>query len=889
MNTRLRTVFLVAALQTLALSAPAQQPGAGPSPAAPAEHAEVVLPKLREFVPPELPADAAAPEPGTSVLLDLAVSEQGNVVDAVVVDSAGEPYDTAALDAARRLQFEPALIHGVPSAVRFKYRYELAPPAPAEAAPVPAEFTGRVRDKRSGQPLAGVTITLSTGESAKTDEDGAFDFGRLDPGTRSVTLSGSGFAPIGTEETLESGQHYQATYDLDIPAEPPPPDELSDYEMIVVAPKLEKSGETSSVASDQGTRVAGTGGDAIKVVENLPGVARSTVGSGQLVVWGAGAADTRVYVDGVHIPVLYHEGGYRSVIHSDLVRSVDLQPGGYGAAYGRGLGGLVTVGLRPIEDEGTHGSVGVDAIDAAAAARVQLGEHWRMAVAGRRSHLDWVLGQVTSRDVGDFVPIPRFWDAQARLGWVPNKKESLEVGVLASSDRIRRSLVKADPADNRSESKSTGFERLYVSYRREFDDHSRVRLTPFVGLDRASVVSRFGAVPAELSNRAEIYGFRAAWQGRASDDVDVQVGLDSEFLASSLERSGSVTTPPREGDIRVFGQEPDDQINADRWSTLIGSFAPYVEADAALFDRTLHVVPGLRFEPTLVGGSRITPASGDLPAVGYTDEDTFIEPRLAVRWQVARRVGLRGAVGIYHQPPVDEDLSPVFGNPALGDSRAVHYILGGSLKLSEPLTLEVTSFLARQSELVTRSPLPSPAEAQALVQEGRGRAYGAQLMLRHDLANRLFGWLSYTIMRSERTDPGSSTYRPFDFDQTHVLTALASYDLGAGFEVGARARYASGYPRTPVVRAAYDARIDKFQPVFGEHNSIRIPSFWQLDARVAKRFKLGAAGEAEAYLDVQNVTNRKNPEEIIYDDDYTRRSYITGLPVLPVLGGKYTW
>jgi hypothetical protein len=40
------------------------------------------------------------------------------------------------------------------------------------------------------------------------------------------------------------------------------------------------------------------------------------------------------------------------------------------------------------------------------------------------------------------------------------------------------------------------------------------------------------------------------------------------------------------------------------------------------------------------------------------------------------------------------------------------------------------------------------------------------------------------------------------------------------------------------------------------------------------------------YLDVQNVTNRKNPEEIIYSQDYHQRSTISGLPTLAVVGAR---
>jgi hypothetical protein len=40
---------------------------------------------------------------------------------------------------------------------------------------------------------------------------------------------------------------------------------------------------------------------------------------------------------------------------------------------------------------------------------------------------------------------------------------------------------------------------------------------------------------------------------------------------------------------------------------------------------------------------------------------------------------------------------------------------------------------------------------------------------------------------------------------------------------------------------------------------------------------------------VQNVTNHANPEEILYNPSYTQRGYITGLPILPVIGARLSW
>jgi TonB family protein len=883
---------LVAVLTSWAATSGAGPASAQTAPAAPPTSQQRIVkpPKLVRFVEAPYPETERAAQRTASVLLAISIAADGTVADVSVVESAGAAFDAAAETAARQFEFEPAEVDGSAVPVRIQYRYDFSLAGKTAAPPVKttSDFAGIVRDRKTGRPFAGVRVDLD-GLSTTTDAQGRFHFSDVEPGVHAVTLSGSEFTPTATEENLATGERYDAAYDVEARSPDQSPDEQVDLELVIVDTPMQKSIAATSISSEQGGRVAGTGGDVIKVVENLPGVARSSVGSGALVVWGAAGADTRVYVDDVHIPVLYHEGGFRSVIHSDLVKSVELEPGGYGAAHGRGLGGLVTVGLKPLQADGYHGSLALDAIDAAGSLRGNVGSTFRYAAALRRSHLDWVLAQVTSRDVGEFVPIPRYLDSQVRLVWAPTDGESLELGGLLSSDTISRSIVAADPAENKRDSKRSGFDRVYLRYEHRTEDGARVTVTPFVGLDRSSVENRFGAVPAQIDNRATLYGVRAAYSGNATEYLTLSTGIDAELMTSTVQRIGSVTSPAREGDIHVFGQTPSDQINADRWTSAIASLAPYAQADLALLDNQVHLIPGVRVESTLVQASRRTPVQGDLPTLGTMNEQSFLEPRLAARWALSDAFGLRAAVGIYHQPPLAEDLSAVFGNPQLGASKALHYLGGANVKFSDALTLEVTGFFSRQSDLVTRSALATPRQAEALVQDGFGRAYGAQFLLRHDLTGRFFGWLSYSIVRSQRIDAGVGEYRLFDYDQTHVLTALGSYNLGAGFEVGARFRFSSGYPRTPVIGAVYDSRIDAYQPVFGAHNSIRIPAFYTFDVRVTKRFSLGGGSELELYLDVQNVTDHRNPEEIVYNFDYSKRSYITGLSILPVLGVKLTW
>lgn len=854
---------------------------------APAHGVLTKPPRVTHFVAPTVP-EGVKLEETAHVGLEIAIDADGHVSDATVLESSGFPeLDEAARTAALGLVFDPAEIDGAPAAVRIKYRYEIEPPAPVTEVPDIAVFSGTVTDRLTKQPLAGVKVDLDTGQSATTDDGGHFVFDEVEPGKHSVTLSGPTFTPIGTEETLLGGRRYEAAYEVEVVGAATPNEERADFEVVIIATKLGSKITSTEVTAEQGSRVAGTGGDVAKVVENLPGVARSTVGSGQIVVWGASPQDTRVYVDGVHIPVLYHEGGYRSVVHSDLVGSVELQPGGYGASYGRGLGGLVTVGLRPLDEPGYHGSVQLDAIDAAASLRGSLNDHWHFGAAARRSHLDWVLERVTHKDVGNFVPIPQYWDAQGRVSWTPDEESSVELGTLFSYDHIDHNLGASDPNDIKHESKVTRFSRYYLHYQRKHDTDT-TSVTPYFGFDDTRVRDVFGEVPAELDNRTTVLGLRAFHTTNPVPWIAMSAGLDLEVGVSSLSRNGSVTTPPREGDLHVFGQLPQDQNNFDDWTTTVAALAPYVEADCALFDDHLHLIPGLRVEPELVRVSRILPPQSDLPPVGGAREDTTVDPRLAVRWNVNKRVTVKAAYGIYHQPPLAEDLSSVFGNPTLGPADARHLLVGGAFKLSRPISLEVTSFLSNSNGLAYRSPLSTPVRARALLEGGSGRAYGTQFLLRHDLIDRFFGWISLSMIRAERRTPGGS-WRLFDFDQTFVFTVVGSYDLGLGFDVGGRFRYSSGYPRTPVIGADYDARIDGYFPRFGAQNSIRIPDFYALDVRAAKHFKFGSQAALEVYLDVQNVTDHSNPEEIVYNYDYSRRSYITGMPILPVVGAKLSW
>jgi TonB family protein len=882
---------LVAVLAAVALATGAAEVSAQPAQAAATADAPahvIVPPKLVKFVEAEFPPSEAKAGRGATVVLQIAITATGGVADVTVQGSAGPAFDVPAVAAARQFVFEPAVVDGKAIPVKITYRYVFKFEEKI-VKKTTADFAGVVRDRRSKQPLANVRVALDTGQQALTDDEGKFSVPDVAPGEHTVTLSGEKLATVGTTETFEVAKRIDAVYEVDPKKEKSGGSADEEEELVVTAPRIKKQVISTVVQAEQATRIPGTQGDVLKVVENLPGVARAAAGSGALVVWGSAPTDTRVYVEGVRVPRLYHDGGYRSIVSSDFVKSVELIPGGYGPLYGRGLGGLVTVALRPLDEPGIHGSVAADTIDASTSVRAQVTDKLHVAIAARKSYLDTVLSAVSSEDVGLYVPLPRYWDGQARAVYSLAPHETIEVGGLISSDRTTRNNPNPDPSLSTSSTSGTDFNRVYVRYEKHLADGAVIVVTPSVGTDATSLVDTYGSTVTEVTNNSWVYALRAGWQGPVEKFLRASVGVDAEAQVSSLHRAGSIGDPPREGDIYVFGEPPPSQINYDDWKTVIASVAPYAEGDFSLLGDTLHVVPGLRFEPYVTSTNKLTPPPAGSPNIAYTHEEGVIEPRLSVHYAFTPRIAGKAAVGIYHQAPQPEDLSSVFGTPTLALSTAQHYLAGGVFQFTDSLSVEMTGFLAEQQNLATRSESESPLVGQALVQQGIGRSYGTQFLLRQQQVGHFFGWISYSIMRSERRDAPNLGWRLFDYDQSHVFTAVGSYDLGRGFEAGLRFRFATGYPRTPVIGAYYEASTDTYEPIFGPHNSIRIPPFVSLDARIAKRFKLGARSEAEVYLDVQNVTNHSNPEEIVYNPTYTQRGYITGFPILPVAGARLSW
>jgi len=635
-------------------------------------------------------------------------------------------------------------------------------------------------------------------------------------------------------------------------------------ELRVVGARPAREVTRRTVEQREIAHIPGTNGDAIRAIENMPGVARPPGFQGLLIVRGSAPQDTGIFVDGTQIPLAFHFGGVTSVIPSALLERIDFLPGNFGPEYGRAMGGNIDIGLRsPVRDR-THGMAQIDLIDARFVVEAPLGEKTRFLVAGRRSHVDAWIGKAL--EFGGAVGVrtaPVYYDYQAMLEHDLTSSTTARLTLFGSDDALKLTLNSAggDPALAGALNHASRFYRIQLRTDTRVNDSTRWINTLSYGRDkvRTSIGNNF-FIDGSLSPLA----LRSDLRTRLTEGVTAVVGLDSVWSQADVTVLGAAIQEDSQPTGPYFGR----QRNLQTVSTSVLQPAAYAMLELSPV-KALKLLPSVRAD-----------YASDI-------RDWVASPRFAARYDIASgypRTTLKGGVGLYYQPPQAYESVPPFGTPNLKHNRALHTSFGVEQELSRQVEVSVEGFYKKLDNLVDQRPDAANQQAGVTyVNTGSGRIYGGELLLRYKPDDRFFGWVAYTISRSERRSDDSEALHVFEYDQTHILTALGSYRLGRGWEVGARWRYVTGNPYTPVASATYDADAGSFAPVNAAPFSGRDAAFHRLDVRLDKTWtftdwKLGA------YLDVQNAYFRNNPEGRSYNYNYARSTAVTGLPFLPVIG-----
>ncbi|HEY6881068.1 MAG TPA: Plug domain-containing protein, partial [Polyangiales bacterium] len=240
-------------------------------------------------------------------------------------------------------------------------------------------------------------------------------------------------------------------------------DEFDAGETVVRVRRKPRAVTSTRTSVAEAKRLPGTQGDAIRVIESLPGVGRASFASGELLLWGASPDSSRIYVDGVPVPRLFHGGGLRSVLNGFFVKEIELVPGAYGADYGGASAGMVRIATAPLQ-EGLHGVASVDVLDSSAAVSYQPTQKLFVGGGFRYGYLSRLAPLVASNEALQYTIIPKYNDYQLRAEWRISESSRVSAMVFGSNDQGSAKFTSDDPARARSSLRNANFLRAVLQY-----------------------------------------------------------------------------------------------------------------------------------------------------------------------------------------------------------------------------------------------------------------------------------------------------------------------------------------------------------------------------------------------------------------------------------------
>ena len=721
---------------------------------------------------------------------------------------------------------------------------------PAVAFAQTGTIEGTVYNNDTKTPLAGAEVQiLQTDERQKTDENGKFVFSAVPEGTYTLITKAPETELIQrTSVIVVAGENRET--EIYVATEP-----VLLEGVEVIDKRLPKTVAKKSIQADEITRLPGTAGDALRALPAIPGIGVANDFSGALYIRGGSDEDNLYYFDRVPVGYPYHFGGIVSSLSSEIIDDIDVYAGGYGVEYGVDSQAVIDISSKNDSPTNFGGKFNLNFLYSEGLFQGKIGENGFWYAAGRRSYIDLFIGTLTFNAVS-IDSFPRFWDYQIKAGYDLNEKHQLFFNLFASGDQFALTLDESVDEDFRGNTSfESGFEGAGIHLRSFLTE----RLTSFLSLTRSDFLFDVNFGPTlSLNIDAPSYTLREDLTYELNPKHRLESGLILGLEPGQV--TGTFTRIPDEGEV-------DYDIRFEE-KVALDEYVRGQRIEGYLQDRYtvlpfLSVVFGLRFD-----------------YFNRTDE-LSIQPRGSLFVELPNRSELQFAYGIYNQTPIPALLSPTIGNPDLKSSRASHYILELKRKLSQETEIKMAAYYKDLAGLATTD------EEAAYLNQGVGYAQGAEIFLRHQRGNRFFGWVSYAYALSKRRDRAGEPYRPYSFDQTHVATLAASYNLTPTWEFGAKWQYRTGNPYTPVEEAKiqFDPRNGEliYIPIYAETNSDRLPAYHRLDLRVSKIFQF-SGWRLGIFLELLNTYNRKNLLDYNYSDDYKTRDDTNQLPILPYFG-----
>jgi hypothetical protein len=717
----------------------------------------------------------------------------------------------------------------------------------ATAEPQYGSVFGRVFELGSPDTIEYAQVQAKgTSLTTESDAKGRYKI-KLPAGDRALIFNADGYAERIKNISLKPGQDMELNVNL----------EKVDFTSSAVVIKAKKEIDqtvASTINQVEIKKTPGNGGDALRAVQSLPGVAAPNDFSGELVVQGGGPDDNLYLLNNIPWPVPFHFFGMLATVDSDLLSSVDLNAAGFGVKWGDCMGAVLDAQTTAGRKDRLHVTVDINMIMSQALVEGPLGiGDASFTLAGRRSYIDLLLkGYLDSMG---FTVVPAFWDAAGTLDFTLGPNNHFK-GMVQSSDDFMSLNQTEDEVNN------PAFAGNYSINSSGFTSGMSWVNTSLQGIISTLTPYYFRNVQQNTTG--------ATFQNTGEDNF----GIKEEAVWDIGELLGMKNELGFGGNLGMI-DESDNEYNFKYYSPNTETYADLTGAtiNSRLFERGIYLQDNIQ----------INKQWAFIPGVRYDKRDDVAHdtllPRLRLEFQYDDSTLWKAAWGYYSQFPNAEEMNPELGNPSLSANIAEHIVLSVEKKFSASLTGSMDVYYKTYTDLVTG--VTTPGAVEAYNNNGFGIAKGIDFFLQ-ERADRFFAWASYSLSNSERLDPNTGLWSLYEFDQPNIANLVGGYNITPAWSISGKMRYNSG----PLQQSLLGRFLDSsgiWHPVFSDTYNMRLGDYLRFDLRTDYSL-LFEGWKLNLYFEIINALNRANPQGLMFSPDYSMVSIINNLPRLMYFG-----
>lgn len=699
-------------------------------------------------------------------------------------------------------------------------------------------LSGYVNDSETGEGMISATVLVKGSGTGTTSNEYGFYSLSLPPGTYTIEWSFVGFQSV--EETIELQSDITKNVEIGF-------SETVLNEVLVTGEKedenitsVEMSVEKIDVQTIKKIPQLLGEADIIRSIQLLPGV--TTVGEGAtgFNVRGGNIDQNLILLDESPVFSSSHLFGFFSVFNADAIKDAKLYKGGIPAKYGGRLSSVLDIRQKEgnMKQLGVSGGVGLLFSRLTIEAPI-VRNKVSFIVSGRRSYFDIFFPLANDETIQDSRLF--FYDLNGKINWTINDRNRVFVSAYTGDDVFNLVDLFNTRWGNRtgsvrwnhlfSEKLFSNFTGVYSNYNYQLGVDQDA-----LGFDwRANIIN---------------YSLKSDFTYYLNPNNTIEFGWHNTYY----------TFEP--GRAEAYFETANDAVDTFRFAVdAIPAFesALYISNEQKIGTR-LTLSYGIRYSGFAQLGKGTVykypdnqPIDPDDPGITVSPIDSAVygkneivkayhgpEPRFSANFQIDERSSVKGSYNRMRQyihlisnttaaTPVDIYMpAGEYIKPGLVDQVAIGYFRNfysntyeGSLELYYKRFQDLVDY-KDEAELLLNNTLETE------LYTGDGQAYGMEVQIKRN-RGRLTGWVSYTLSRVERQVAeinGGDPY-PANWDKTHDISLVLSYDITKRFNVSSNFAYMTGRPITyPDGRMTFGGVT---APIYSNRNGARTPAYHRLD------------------------------------------------------------